>query len=369
MSKTLLLASIIFVSTSIGWGYVFLTNVFSTNIKNASVEPKIKYIDPEKINQKSKNQHFTAPHLSEIISVNSVSRTSTLNKITDDHLPNIALVVPQIGKDATLRNIRKVSEIYSKVQSETPASIVLLTERLHLDQNQTSKKVTAPSYHSNEPRPRTKPKRPLISKALWTDPQTDNNQANYEVISDGTGKTERVSLKNTNVDIQKSNTENFNKIVSNVTISKLKNVANDSQPIFGNQQFLETQDNLTESFAPDHELIFDITEHSDEPSEKHDEKRNQETAFKSMSAISTSGTEPSTLIYISIGVYGNPVNLEKNIENLIGQGYPVKVQKVKFKNSSAAKLLSGPFRSRYYALKALKNVVQLGYIDAYISKG
>lgn len=369
MSKTLLLASIIFVATSIGWGHVFLTTVFSTNIKNAPVEPKIKYIDPEKINQKSKNQHFTAPHLSEIISVNSVSRTSTLNKITDDYLPSIALVIPHIEKDAALSNMRKVSETYSKVQNQTPASIVPFIERFHLEQNRSSKKVIALSYHSNKPRPGTKLKRPVKSKSLWKDPQADHIHSNYGVINNSSDKTERKSFINTNYDIQKSNNANFNNIDSNETISKLKNVANDSPLIFGNQQFLAAQGKLTESSAPEHALIFDITKHSDEPSEKHYEQRNRETASKSMSAISISGTEPSTQIYISIGIYANPINLEKNIEKLLEHAYPVRVQKMKFKNSSAAKLLSGPFHSRDHALKALKNVVQLGYIDAYISKG
>lgn len=191
----------------------------------------------------------------------------------------------------------------------------------------------------------------------------------YHQIGNDIIETKEMNLINTNFSIHNPMIANFNNIEASDTIIKLKSVANDTPVIFDNQKFLEIQNQLSKNYALEHPPIFNISEYSDELNKKSDERRISETDIEPTLEISTSGAEPSQPIFISIGIYRNQFNLEKNIEKLLEEAYPVKVQIIKFKNSNAAKLLSGPFHTRDHALKALKKVVEMGYIDAYISKG
>ena len=369
MSKTLLLVSINLSAILIGWVCLFLTTVFSTNSIDALVEPQIKYLNPQDIIQEATLSTLIYPHFSKIHSVNLASNISTLNNVTDDHLPNIALMITESDKDAILSHLQKASTINSKIQYQTPISVISTIQALYSEQNQSSKVVTVLNYKSNKPNYDAKPKRPVKSNSIWNDMKPGLAATHYHQIGNDIIETKEMNLINTNFSIHNPMIANFNNIEASDTIIKLKSVANDTPVIFDNQKFLEIQNQHSKNYALEHPPIFNISEYSDELNKKSDERRISETDIEPTLEISTSGAEPSQPIFISIGIYRNQFNLEKNIEKLLEEAYPVKVQKIKFKNSNAAKLLSGPFHTRDHALKALKKVVEMGYIDAYISKG
>lgn len=124
MSKTLLLVSINLSAILIGWVCLFLTTVFSTNSIDALVEPQIKYLNPQDIIQETTLSTLIYPHFSKIHSFNLASNISTLNNVTDDHLPNIALMITESDKDAILSHLQKASTINSKIQYQTPISVI-----------------------------------------------------------------------------------------------------------------------------------------------------------------------------------------------------------------------------------------------------
>lgn len=369
MAKTLLLLLINLSAILIGWVYLFLTTVFSTNSIDALVEPQIKYLNPQDIIQETTLSTLIYPHFSEIHSVNLASNISTLNNVTDDHLPNVALMITESDKDAILSHLQKASTINSKIQYQTPISVISTIQALYSEQNQSSKVVTVLNFKSNKPNYDAKPNRPVKSNLIWKDMEPGLAASHYHEISNDIIETKELNLIHTNFSIHNPMIANFNNIEASDTIIKLKSVANDTPVIFDNQKFLEIQNQLSKNYALEHPPIFNISEYSDELNKKSDGRRISETDIEPTLEISTSGAEPSQPIFISIGIYRNQFNLEKNIEKLLGEAYPVKVQKIKFKNSNAAKLLSGPFHTRDHALKVLKKVVEMGYIDAYISNG
>jgi len=369
MSKTFLLVSINLSAILTGWVYLFLTTVFSTNSIDALVEPQIRYLNPHDNRQENTLSSLSYPHFSKIHSVNLAPNNSTLNNVMDDHLPSVELMFAEIDKDVILSSLQKASAVNSKLQYQTHISVMSIIQGLYLGQNQSSKEITVLNRKSNRFHHDSKPKRPVKSNSIWTDMQPDLIAAHYHELGNDILNKKEMGLIHTNFSIHNPMISNFNNFDANDTVIKLKSVANDTPVIFDNQKFLETQNQFSENYALEHAPILNISESSDKLSNKTDERRTRETVIEPTLIIPASGAEASKPIFISIGIYGNHNNLEKNIERLLDEAYPVKVQKIKFKNSNAAKLLSGPFHSRDHALKALKKVVRMGYIDAYISKG
>jgi hypothetical protein len=77
---------------------------------------------------------------------------------------------------------------------------------------------------------------------------------------------------------------------------------------------------------------------------------------------------PGDKYIIAIGVFAQSSNLERNINIILNNNFPVKVTDIAPRNPATRQLAAGPFDQKKKALEVLNSIKALGYTDAYLQK-
>jgi hypothetical protein len=77
---------------------------------------------------------------------------------------------------------------------------------------------------------------------------------------------------------------------------------------------------------------------------------------------------PNHKYFIAIGVFGQPSNLDKNINKILSHNLPVTVASSLPGNPRLRQLATGPFIHKARAIEVLNAIKALGYSDAYLQK-
>ena len=77
---------------------------------------------------------------------------------------------------------------------------------------------------------------------------------------------------------------------------------------------------------------------------------------------------PNHKYFIAIGVFGQPSNLDKNINKILSHNLPVTVASSLPGNPRLRQLATGPFIHKAKAIEVLNAIKALGYSDAYLQK-
>lgn len=351
MSKSIILCATLTSLVLVGWSYYLLQVAISGETVSQLKYPEIEYINTPHLSKAEVSSIFIAPHYQTIADIELARKLSVLEIISRENQPSINAEITKKVKDYTMSNVQKHSSL-KQVDSEIfMASTHFLPTQL-IGSNEIKKNLIekSPEFYPKDQKSKLE-KRTLVNKGLLN--VSHEGETSSHLDFQNTTQSLRV-MKNKIL-------ENLEKTMkSQVPINNMyafESIAPTAYSSLG-----EPKINLHKN-ARSKKSTITIIEAETHPAIDYDlDAVNQIVKLNRNDA-----DEPRNInLYISVGIYKNSNNLERNVDAIMKAGYPVQVKVINIKNKQAAKLLSGPFKSKQSARHALKSIIDLGFIDAYM---